>query len=630
VIAVSELLRPGGAVAERLGGYEHRPSQRQMADAVAAALADERPLLVEAGTGTGKTLAYLLAAATSGKKVVISTGTRALQEQLARRDLPLVRSITGSAVRAAVLKGTSNYVCRRRLFASSDAASGDDHELDAVLSWVGRTDTGDRAETSLPDDAAIWSRITTGPEGRLVGRCPHFESCFVAGAGRRAERAVLVIANHHLFFADLALRRRHPGARVLGDFDAVIFDEAHQLEDVITEHMAESISSRQLARLSRELDEGSLAGARARAWLERAAAELFARVSAITGDVDRRVEMPAELFVTDEIHDAWLKLDSALEEIAVLCSGDEPEAIAASERATALRGALADVAEPAAGTPRWIEGGGAGLRLCAATTSAADVMGELSDQTGAVVLTSATLTTSRSFAFARRQLGLDRQRADELALDSPFDYAEQARLYIPRDLGDPRDEGFFDAAMSRIDELVALTAGRAFVLFTSHRVLSRAARALAGRLPWTVLVQGAAPRSQLLDRFRAEPGAVLLGTGTFWEGVDVPGDALSLVIIDRLPFAPPDDPVLTSRLAAVAEAGGDPFVDYQVPAAALQLKQGFGRLIRSRRDRGIVAVLDNRLVTRRYGRLLLDSLPPELPRTSVFEQIRRWWTAGTG
>jgi ATP-dependent DNA helicase DinG len=675
-----DLLAPGGGLARAIPHYEDRAEQRQMSAAVARALDDERPLIVEAGTGTGKTLAYLVPALLSGKRVVVSTGTRALQDQIARHDVPLLRSILARPFSAVVLKGVSNYVCRRKLaelgarnaacatpgvslHARSRGAGGGDsdglpsgagtrsREIAALVDWSTYTETGDRAEVEwLAEGAPLWADATTTPDARIGPRCPYFERCFVTQARRLADQAQLVLVNHHLYFADRALRAGSPGARILPDHDAVIFDEAHQLEDVATEHFGARISTHRLGELVRDA-QLTLAGMPL--WTGRAADDtirtvertgiaLFAHVRAAliaNAAYDGRVPLPAGLFEHHDRQTAWFKLDTALEELARTAEAEaepppdqEPDGDAGARaslsglarRARALRDDLATIAEQRHKSHvYWGETRATGTFLSASPIDVADLVRRHILQAGPTpVLTSATLTAAGTFAYTRRRLGLD--DADELVVTSPFDYARQAMLYVPRDLP-PATEGYSAAAAARTVELLAITSGRAFLLFTSHRALREAAARLTA-LPFPRLVQGDAPRAALIDRFRGTPNAVLLGTSSFWEGVDVPGDALSLVVIDKLPFAPHTDPLVAARMQAAAEAGHDPFAAIQLPAAAIALKQGFGRLIRRRDDRGIVAILDGRVVTRGYGRVFLDTLPAGLPRSSALEQVRRWWS----
>ena len=641
------LLAPGGGLAQAIPHYEDRPEQRAMSEAVGRAFADARPLIVEAGTGTGKTLAYLVPALASGRRVVVSTGTRTLQDQIARHDVPLLRTLVGRPFTAVTLKGVSNYVCRRKLVELLRGPSLPP-EAAAIAEWVDDSETGDRSEVDwLGEDAPIWAEVTTTPDSRIGPRCPHFESCFVTQARRRAEKADLVLVNHHLYFADLALRAAAPGARILPEHDAVVFDEAHQLEDVITEHFGARVSTVRLTQLVRDARLGLAGGLFQRAesaesvaaTVDRAAIALFARVRQhLVGDEVGRVPLPADLLTSGDRQEAWFRLDHALEELARRAEVDAEEpppgtdedeqAVARREqagslarRARAIRDDLAIVAEQrAASHVYWGELRSNGTFLCASPIDVAEIV--RGDATA--VFTSATLSAAGTFAYTRARLGLDPDEVDELAVASPFDYARQALLYVPRDLPSPTEPGFLPAACVRVAELCAITQGRAFVLFTSHRAL-RAARELLVGLPYPMLVQGSEPRAALIDRFRATPGAVLLGTGSFWVGVDVPGDALSLVAIDRLPFAPHTDPLIAARMRRVVERGGEPFDEIQVPAAALALKQGFGRLIRRRDDRGVVAVLDPRIVTRNYGRAFLSSLPAGLPRTSALEQVKRWF-----
>jgi ATP-dependent DNA helicase DinG len=631
-----QILGPGGNLARVLSGFEDRPEQRRMADAVAAALEDERPLLVEAGTGTGKTLAYLVPAALSGKRVVVSTGTRALQEQLIAQDLPLAEAALGRKIKAAVLKGVSNYLCRRKASAIELQLTLD-AELEAIRDWMLWTETGDRAEMgALGTDSHWWEMVTTSPESRLGPKCPHHEQCFVTRARRAAEKAEIVIVNHHLFFADLALRGTTPGGRVLPDYDAVVFDEAHLLEDVMTEHFGFGVSTVRLALFCKDLTGVGLQTAA----IERTSGSFFTAVRGALGAllVDGKVALPDGLFADPDLKGAWFELDGALEgaEIAAKAAGaraeeekrEEWEALA--RRAAAVRSALSNLAEPDRESTkravRWGEARGGGVFLRAAPIDVSDILRErVLPAVPAAVFTSATLTSARRFTYLRERLGLVPDACDELHLDSPFDYARQAMLYVPRDLPPPGEPDFTAAACARAAELCRLSGGRAFLLFTSHRALREAAAILPSLIPFPILVQGQAPPPVLLERFRTAPGSVLLATGTFWAGVDVPGPALSLVVMDKLPFASPGDPLTAARAEVLEAAGRDPFAELSVPQAALAFRQGFGRLIRRRDDRGIAAVLDGRIVQKRYGHSFLASLPPDLPRTSAIEVLRRWW-----
>jgi ATP-dependent DNA helicase DinG len=656
----ADLLAPEGGLSRAIPYYEDRAEQRQMAAAVARSLDEQRPLIVEAGTGTGKTLAYLVPALLSGKRVVVSTGTRALQDQIARHDVPLLRQILPTPFTAVVLKGVANYICRRRL-AELASRSTKDPTVAALVAWADESTTGDRAEVEwLAEDAPLWADVTTTPDARIGPRCPYFERCFVTQARKAAESAQLVLVNHHLYLADRALRHASPGARVLPDHDAVIFDEAHQLEDVATEHFGARVSTHRLGQLVRD---AHTALARMPLWtgraaddvihaVERAGVALFALVraalsAASANSTADRVPLPPGLFDHADRQDAWFRLDGALEELARTADaeatppppdgGVEPEADSGpraalaglARRARGMRDDLASVAEQR--TPGHVYWGSVRPTATTLAVSPIDVAQlmrrHVVDAGPTPVFTSATLATANDFSYPRARLGLDDpESCDELLVPSPFDYGKQAMLYVPRDLPEPgaTGEGFSAAAAMRTLELLALTGGRAFLLFTSHRALREAATRLAAS-PYPKLVQGDAPRAALIDRFRSTPGAVLFGTSSFWEGVDVPGDALSLVVIDKLPFAVHTDPLVAARMAACAEAGGDPFALIQLPQAAIALKQGFGRLIRRRDDRGIVAILDPRVVTRQYGRTFLATLPTGLPRTSALDQVRRWW-----
>ncbi len=618
---LASILGPGGALARSLGGYEHRPQQLEVASAVADALRDERPLLVEAGTGTGKTLAYLVPAALSGKRVVVSTASKNLQEQILGKDIPLLTGVIDKKITAAVLKGVGNYVCLRRY---AETADTDDPELEKVSAWLATTTTGDRSElVTVPEDAPVWRSVTTTPEARLGPKCPFFDRCFVTQARRRAARAELIIVNHHLFFADATLR--DAGARVLPDFDAVVFDEAHALEDVATEHFGVSFSSLRATALARDAERALPP----ESW--RLVEEVKNRSELLFELLRRRLEgtaaravAPADLFAAGERREAWFALDAALEALAAHAARreGEEEAEAVARRAGDLRRDLAVVAEgDERRHVRWAETRGRALFLRASPVDVAPILHRHLPRTA--IYTSATLTAAGTFDFIRERLGLE-DDTTELSVVSPFDYPRNALLYLPRDLPLPDHPGFPDAAVARMAELVELTGGRALLLFTSWRALRHAAAVLRPRLPYPVLVQGESPRGALLDSFRRDIGSVLLATNSFREGVDVPGEALSLVVIDRLPFQPPDDPLAAARAARLEERGEDPFLRQHVPRAAIALKQAFGRLIRRHDDRGIVAILDARILKRSYGNDLLSTLPPAA-RTSSLEQARRFW-----
>jgi ATP-dependent DNA helicase DinG len=634
---VADVLGPGGALARALPGWESRPQQLEMAEAVAATLEDGGPLLVEAGTGTGKTLAYLVPAILSGKRVVVSTASKNLQEQIWGHDVPLLRGVLGFS--AAVLKGVGNYLCLRRYA----EAPGDLERLEDVSAWLAGTTTGDRAElATVPEEDPVWRHVTTTSEARLGPKCPFFDRCFVTNARRAAAKADVVIVNHHLLLADAALRG-DGGAGVLPEHDAVIIDEAHALEEVATEHFGVAVSTGRLAVLARDAEK---ALGHPVDELQARADTFFIAVRRRLGGPAARAATPGDLFDPGEPREAWFRLDAALEALASHAKrrvggstgsagggglppgSTEHEAIAAiARRAEGVRADLAAVAE---GTPRhvrWYEADARAVHLHASPVEVGPLLrGRVFDRVGATVLTSATLTAGGSFDYARARLGLD-EDTPRLGLASPFDYAAQALLYLPRDLPLPDDPGFHDAAVARMAELADVTRGRALLLFTSWRAVRHAAAALRGRLAYPVRVQGEGPRHALLDAFRRDVGSVLLATSSFWEGVDVPGEALSLVVVDKLPFQPPDDPLAAARASRLAERGEDPFRGHHLPRAAIALKQAFGRLIRRKDDRGIVAVLDGRILGRGYGQVFLSSLPPAA-RTSAFEQVRRFWERG--
>ncbi|MFW6051909.1 MAG: ATP-dependent DNA helicase [Myxococcota bacterium] len=633
----SDLLGPSGPFARALEAYEHRPVQMRMADAVEDVLADDGVLLVEAGTGTGKTLAYLVPALRSGRKVVVSTGTRTLQDQIMGHDLPLIERGLGRPMRAACVKGLANYLCLRRFGefrASAEVGGGElTRQLAIVERWRRETRTGDRAELSdLAEDAAVWAHVASGSETRIGPRCDHHEACFVTAMRREAEAAELIVTNHHVFFADLATRGPRGGG-VLPEYDAVIFDEAHRVEDVATQFFGVQVSSARVERLVRDAGR-VLAAAKLEGDAEsllrqvsEAAGLFFRRLPSARGAETGRAALTPEHFA-GELREALHRLDDALDAFAshVRRRADRSEAVAqVARRAQQIRDDLALVEE--GGDARriaWTQARGRAASVGASPVDVSELMREeVFYRVPSVVLTSATLAAGGDFAFVQRRLGIDFDVREEI-LPSPFDYPRQAALYVPPHLPDPRDGAYLEGAEREVDALVSVTGGGAFVLCTSYRVMRELAGRCGPRWGGTVLVQGEAPKGELLERFRAAGDAVLFATASFWEGVDVPGHALRLVILDKLPFDVPTDPLVRARCERMREDGEQPFMKYLVPSAALALKQGFGRLVRSRRDRGIVAILDSRIRRRGYGKVFLRSLP-DARRCDTLEELRQFW-----
>lgn len=629
---LADLLGPAGLLAKRLPGYEWRPQQMEMAETVLRSLSEERTAVVEAGTGTGKTFAYLVPAILSGKTVLISTGTKMLQDQIYTRDLPLLEKLLPQRFSAACLKGISNYLCLRRF----NATRPDSVE---IADWAKSTKTGDRSELSdLSDDDRLWPEISATAETRLGAKCPFYEDCFVTKMRKQASQAQLLIVNHHLFFADLALKSESPQAQVIPPFDAAIFDEAHTLEEVATEHLSVTISPHRLFALGRELrrldaSQAGLADRLDHAYLELAG-ELSRRLSAaplpaVASAAKSRL-LVGEGDWTSPLVASYHRLDRVLDEIAshnANETADELQALA--ERTERLRKDLVlQVEQTDRDRVYFAEVEGERTTLRAAPIDLAPHLATyVTAAVPPLVFTSATLSVARSFSFFSERMGLaDRIDTTYLELSSPFDYGQQALLYVPRDLPEPNAPSFMEQAAARMQALVDVTAGSALLLFTSHRNLRAAADHFRrANLPYPLLVQGERPRPKLLDALRQQPGSVLLASASFWEGVDVPGDALVLVVIDKLPFAPPDEPIAKARSSRMAAQGRNPFADYQLPSAALTLKQGFGRLIRHRQDRGIVAILDVRMHNRAYGRVFYETLPAGLGRTSSLDEVSTWW-----
>jgi ATP-dependent DNA helicase DinG len=620
-LSLREIFGPGGLLEHCHPGYEFRPSQLEMAELVESAFEKRQHLIVEAGTGTGKTLAYLLPAIRSGHSVVISTATKSLQEQLFEKDVPFLQRYFAPELKVAVMKGRSNFLCRQKLHQIGDRPllKGLDELdwLERIRRWEMETETGDRAELDfLADDADLWSRLDARSETCTGPKCPEFDHCFVTQMHRRAREADLVIVNHHLFFADLAIRQGDFGS-ILPEYSAVIFDEAHEIEDVASAYFGRQISNYRFEELARDTEQalrlaagGSAELLRGVARLREKARELFGRFPEREGRFSFETVARARFLEENrEAYDALVRAARRLEaELAAVKERPE-ELVALARRAAELRGELAFLVETdQRGFVYWYERRGKGVFLAATPIDVSEILGEkLFEAFETVVLTSATLAVGGSFEFLKQRLGV--RVAQERVLRPEFDYRSQALLYVPPSLPDVRDPAFPARACEQIEQVLRITQGRAFCLFTSYAQMRDAHERLSARLDFPLLLQGRAPRSVLLDRFRRTPGAVLFATASFWQGVDVPGDQLSCVIVDRLPFAVPTDPVVAARVRALAEDGRNAFVEYQVPEAVLALKQGFGRLVRARSDRGVLVILDNRIHRKAYGKIFLESLP---------------------
>jgi ATP-dependent DNA helicase DinG len=663
---VANVFAGSGALAATLPAFESRPGQREMADAVASTLENGGILLVEAGTGTGKTLAYLVPAILSGQRVLVSTGTKNLQEQIYFKDLSLLREALGVPFTATCMKGRGNYLCLHRFDSFRDTMSGSaprlfgDSEsaaqifLPIIEQWAATTQTGDRAEIAdLPEDLPFWREISATSENCLGTECPRYADCFVTRMRSRAAESNLIVVNHHLLCADASVRQSAYG-EVIPECSYAIVDEAHQLEDVVTQYFGVSVSSyrfEELARDGERLIATGIAGSTGpelRAALDRMrdrADSFFNSISRGVGGRPAPAHAETRIRITPSIlepgYEEAGRVMGALDMIEATASLIRTPAPDPDQPREATRLDLAGLASRAAelrddlrfvlrANERdyvyFLEMRGRGHFLRAAPIDVSAILrGVLFDRLKATVLTSATLTVDGSFEYVRSRLGIqESSRTHFLRLPSEYDYRRQAILYLPRRMPDPRSPDFIAAASREIIEILGATEGRAFVLFTSYAAMRAIQTVADAELPYPILVQGTAPRSALLEQFRTTPNAVLLATSSFWQGVDVMGEALSCVIIDKLPFASPSDPITAARIEAVAERGGQPFADYQVPLAILALLQGLGRLIRHRDDRGVLAVLDPRLQTMGYGRRFLSSLPPAVITRDTAE-IRRFF-----
>jgi ATP-dependent DNA helicase DinG len=649
--SLHQFFAPGGVLSRTHPAYEFRRGQLQMAQAVEQALAEKRHLIVEAGTGTGKTLAYLMPAIRSGKRVIISTGTKNLQEQLFYKDVPfLERALanglpaSGSRLSVCYMKGRNNYLCRKKLYELTDqpVLSGlqEIEQYRAIAAWEKTTGTGDRAELAeLPEASLLWHKLDARADACIGQKCSEWERCFITEMRRKAMDSDIIIVNHHLFFADLAIKLQAdgaPDAGVLPEAAAVVFDEAHELENVAGSYFGISVSNLRMEELARDVESSMQHHRMLSASLSGALGSLRERSQfffALLPPGDGRFAFDTRREFLEENGDEFVALNQALTRLAGELEGlpQKPEEVFNFvRRAQEIQVQLGFALESEdRNTVFWIERRGGGrfgprdggnkvaetssrgrqnVFLQATPIDVGPILREcLWSKLDCAVLASATLAVGGGFEYIRQRLGLEHAR--ESVLPSHFDYESQALLYVPPDLPDPRTPQFTARASERIRKLLEITRGRAFVLFTSYAQMNDIHQRLLGEVEFPLLRQGDAPKSALLEEFRLTPNAVLLATSSFWQGVDVQGEQLSCVIIDRLPFAVPSDPVVAARVKAIDADGGNAFFQYQVPAAVITLKQGFGRLIRSLHDRGLLVLLDNRILKKQYGRVFIESLP---------------------
>ena len=628
--SVGEFFSPTGVLAHASGlRFEYRPGQLQMALRVEKALIEGTHLVVEAGTGTGKTLAYLYPSLRfsliTGRRIIVSTGTKSLQEQLFYKDVPFLESILGP-LNICYMKGRSNYLCRQKLQDMHPASLSGAEALHfkIIQEWAETTETGDRAEiAALPEKSTLWGRIDARTDACSGKDCAHFLDCCVSEMRRRAADSNLVIINHHLFFTDLEIKMKAPDASVLPAACAVVFDEAHELEHIASDCFGVSVSNRRVEDLILDVHKGT-SDADRRAEVSKAAGTVVDRFALLWNAMPGKKEpdrivfdgRPEFVVARNEIYSGVLSALQLLHGVLKSVAQDNEAIASLVQRTGQLFSELRYLMESTSDSAVfWIErrlaahGTALNTFIQATPIDVSEILAASVFETyDTTVLTSATLAVQKGFSHVRKALGI--VDAEEIIVPSLFDYPTQALLYVPKDIPDPRDDGFFDSAKAHIVDVLQICQGRAFCLFTSYEMMQKMHVALKDALPHPLLLHGTMTRNELLYQFRTTPHAVLFGTSSFWQGIDVQGEQLSCVIIDRLPFAVPSDPVLQTRVKAIENSGGSGFFDYQVPKAALALKQGFGRLIRSTTDRGVLVMLDRRIQHINYGRVFIESLPP--------------------
>lgn len=629
-----DILGDSGLLKQAITGFNPRRSQQQMAEAIERAIELDAQLVVEAGTGTGKTFAYLIPVFLAQKKAIISTGTKNLQDQLFLKDIPIIKKILSFPLKIVLLKGRANYLCQYRLknnredgrFASRQLVG----QLQEIFEWSSHTQTGDIAElTHIPEDSGIWPYVTSTTENCLNQDCEFYNECHVVKARQQALAADIVIVNHHLFFADMALQGEGFG-ELLPGADVIIFDEAHHLPDIASQFFSTQLTGRQLNELARDAEAEGLQSAKDIAEIGGASTQLQIAVQemrAALGMELRRAPWPERLSTQlqdaiDLIKARLQRLDEILKPAAVRSKGLDN----CSRRTIQLIERFNLLTDDApADTIHWFETHLQSFTLQLTPMIVAEYFKSFMNQKKrAWILTSATLTVKNSFQLFIDTMGLD--KALQLQLKSPFDYQQQALLYVPRGLPDPRASDYVEKLVTAVIPVLEATQGKAFLLFTSYKAMELAAELLQHQIPFPLLIQGSMPKRELIEQFKSLGNAVLLGTSSFWYGVDVRGDALSCVIIDKLPFASPGDPILQARIQMLRKQGIDPFQHYQLPHAVLTLKQGAGRLIRDSEDRGVLMICDPRLVGNRYGEVFLQSLP-DMPRTREFAKVKEFFTS---